>query len=120
MHFDKIIERDFGVLLNEFEAGNGDLAGLAGGLAFARTHPELGDRIVDDAILGVDDNRWTKEKDANDESTERVVYSVKKIISVLMKRDSMDYEMAREYFDFNISGGYVGVHTPVFVEDEEL
>jgi hypothetical protein len=75
----------------------------------------------DDAILGVDDNRWNHTKGDEDDGTKkRVVYSVTKIIKVLMERDGMDYETAREHFDFNIAGGYVGVHTPVFVEDEDL
>ena len=75
----------------------------------------------DDAILGVDDNRWDQSKgDENDDSKERVVYSTAKIIEILMKRDGMTYETAREFFDFNIIGGYTGIHTPICVEDEEL
>lgn len=73
---------------------------------------------LDDAILGVDDNRWAKDRDKDDDSTERVVYSVKKIIQTLMDRDGMTYEEAREFYDYNIVGGYVGVHTPVFAEDD--
>jgi hypothetical protein len=74
----------------------------------------------DEAILGVDNNPWTKEADKDDDSKERVVYSVRKVIVILMERDGMEYETAREHFDYNISGAYVGVHTPIFVEDEEL
>jgi hypothetical protein len=73
----------------------------------------------DMAILGVDTNPWTKESDKDDDSTERVVYSVRNIMIILMDQ-GMDYDMAREHFDYNIKGGYVGVHTPIFVEDEEL
>jgi len=46
----------------------------------------------------------------------RLVYSVKKCIKVLMK--DMSYEEAREYFDFNVSGAYVGEKTPVWCQDE--
>jgi len=73
----------------------------------------------DGAILGVDTNPWTKEADEGDNSKERVVYSVRNIMIILMDQ-GMEYEKAREHFDYNIKGGYVGVHTPIFVEDEEL
>lgn len=82
----------------------------------------------DEAILGVDDNRWYKPQD-NDKlkSTERVVYSVKKILEILERSMEDDpepdgmtsYGKAREYFDFNIVDAYVGPQTPVFVEDED-
>ena len=75
----------------------------------------------DDAIIGVDENRWDQRKgDEGDDSKERVIYSVKKIIDILMTRDEMEYEVAREHFDFNITGAYVGIHTPIFAEDEDL
>ena len=89
----------------------------------------------DESILGVDNNPWYKppqkenDEPENDEpeSTERVVYSVKKILEILEKSMEDDpepdgmtaYGKAREYFDFNIVGAYVGVQTPVFVEDED-
>ena len=31
----------------------------------------------------------------------------------------MDYEEAVEFFDFNVTGAYVGENTPVFLEDLE-
>jgi len=46
------------------------------------------------------------------------VYSVKKVLENLMR--DMSYEEAREFYDFNIVGAYVGPGTPVFVEDEEF
>ena len=46
-----------------------------------------------------------------------MVYSVKKVLEILMTRDGMSYEEAREFFEFNIVGAYVGPGTPVFVED---
>ena len=50
---------------------------------------------------------------------ELMVYSVKKVLEILMTRDGMSYEDAREFYEFNIVGAYVGPGTPVFVEDED-
>jgi hypothetical protein len=44
------------------------------------------------------------------------VYSTKKVIEGLMAQ-GMDDEEAREHFDFNIVGAYVGERTPVFILD---
>jgi len=44
---------------------------------------------------------------------------VKKVLEILMTRDGMSYEEAREFYEFNIVGAYVGPGTPVFVEDED-
>jgi len=57
----------------------------------------------EDAIIGVE------------EATMRVVYSVSKCIEILMKE--MEYEEAKEYFYFNVSGAYVGEKTPIWCED---
>jgi hypothetical protein len=43
------------------------------------------------------------------------VYSRSKCIKKLM-RDGMSEEEASEYFDFNVSGAWVGDRTPLFVE----
>ena len=45
-----------------------------------------------------------------------LAYSVNKIIEILM-REEMTEEEAREYYDYNIVGAYVGPGTPVFVEE---
>jgi hypothetical protein len=45
------------------------------------------------------------------------IYSKKKAIKCL-KTMGMSLEDAREYFDYNISGSFVGDSTPVFLEDE--
>ncbi len=45
-----------------------------------------------------------------------VCYSVEKILEVLME-DGMDAEEAREYYEFNMLGAYVGEATPMFLED---
>lgn len=57
----------------------------------------------DEAIIGVD------------ESTMRLIYSVKKCILILM--EDMSEEDAIEYFSFNVSGGYVGEKTPIWCQD---
>jgi len=62
----------------------------------------------DDAILGV-------VTDFNSEP--RVAYSKSKCIDILMERDGMDYEEAMEYFDYNVSGAYMGEQTPIWVDD---
>jgi hypothetical protein len=57
------------------------------------------------AILGVDDDKMT------------IVYSTKKVLSILMEDDEMNYEDALEHFYYNIKGSYVGEKTPIFVDD---
>jgi hypothetical protein len=47
---------------------------------------------------------------------EALAYSVEKILEKLQKDSDMDPEEAREYFDFNIAGGYFGEGNPIFVE----
>ena len=49
------------------------------------------------------------------------VYDYTKCIEILSR--NMPQEDAIEYFDFNVSGAYVGEHTPVFIiltTDEEI
>ena len=58
----------------------------------------------DQAIIGLELN------------TNRVIYSVKKCIEILC--EDMSEEDAREHFDFNVAGGYVGEQTPIFCNDE--
>jgi hypothetical protein len=43
------------------------------------------------------------------------VYDQDKVISILMERDGMSLEDAREFFEFNIGGAYVGEYTPIFL-----
>jgi len=62
----------------------------------------------DEAIIGIC-------TDCNNPT--RVVYSITKCIDVLIK-DGMSEEDATEHFYFNVSGGYVGEQTPVWVHDE--
>ena len=60
---------------------------------------------LDEAVIGVD--RYS----------ERVIYSVKKIITILMTRDGMTEEEALEHYDYNIEGGWVGDQTPIWCYD---
>jgi hypothetical protein len=58
----------------------------------------------DDAIIGIDRNSM------------RLVYSVKKILAILMK-EGMTEEESIEHFEYNVEGGYVGEQTPVWCYD---
>ena len=57
----------------------------------------------DSAIIGVD------------ESTMRLIYSVSKCIEILC--EDMSEEDAIEYFNFNVSGSYMGEKTPIWCYD---
>lgn len=46
---------------------------------------------------------------------EVVVYDAEKIREILMERDGMDMEGAREFIEFNIEGAYMGKDGPVLV-----
>ena len=48
-----------------------------------------------------------------------LVYDAEKIREVLM-RDGMDAEEAREFIEFNIEGGYLGIETPVLVWPNDI
>ena len=49
-----------------------------------------------------------------------LVYDAEKIREILMKRDDMDSDEAREFIEFNIEGAYVGVDTPIFVWTDDF
>lgn len=55
----------------------------------------------DDAIVGVS-------------SKEIVVYSINKIVEILMAEGMTDEE-ALEFFEYNIEGSYVGEKTPIYM-----
>jgi len=59
----------------------------------------------DDAIIGVDYQH----------TEPRLIYSVTKCLEILEK--DMDSEEAMEYFDYNVSGAYVGEQTPIWCWD---
>lgn len=44
-----------------------------------------------------------------------VAYDVSKVIEILMTRDGMSYEEATEFFEFNISGAWMGELTPIWI-----
>jgi hypothetical protein len=48
-------------------------------------------------------------------NTEFAVYDRDKCIEILKTRDGMSGEEAEEFFSFNVTGAFVGPHTPVFL-----
>ena len=60
----------------------------------------------DDAIIGITDN-------------DIVVYSVNKCIDILIE-SGLTEEDALEHFHYNVSGGYVGEKTPIWIYDDFL
>jgi len=58
----------------------------------------------DSAVIGID------------ESSMRLIYSVSKCIELLVN-GGMKEDEALEYFDFNVSGAYVGEKTPIWCQD---
>ena len=49
-----------------------------------------------------------------------LVYDAESIRKILMNRDGMSAEEAREFIEFNIEGAYIGEDTPVLVWTEDL
>lgn len=56
------------------------------------------------ALVGIAESRYV------------AVYSVRKIIKILMERDKMSEEEAWEFAEFNIMGLHAGDGTPVIVD----
>ena len=63
----------------------------------------------DEAILGIG-RRATQ--------PEGVAYDYEKCVQILVERDEMTEEDAREFMEFNVVGAFVGERTPVFVDRE--
>lgn len=59
----------------------------------------------DEAVIGVD------------VVGERIIYSVQKVIDILMERDDMDEQEAIDWYEYNMQSTYVGEHTPIWCED---
>ena len=59
---------------------------------------------LDEAVIAIEPNSM------------RLVYSITKIIDILVAEGLTDEE-AMEHFDFNIGGAYVGEKTPIYVLD---
>ena len=49
--------------------------------------------------------------------TFKPIYSLSKMIDILIIDKDMDYTDAREYLDFNVIGAYVGNYTPIYLND---
>lgn len=60
----------------------------------------------DDAVIGVEIG-----------DPMRLIYSVKKVIEILITEDEMSFEDALEHFEYNIRGAYVGKQTPIWCDD---
>lgn len=45
------------------------------------------------------------------------IYDYEKCIIILIKRDGMTDEEAREYMEYNVCGAYMGNNTPVFLRE---
>ena len=48
------------------------------------------------------------------------IYSVERILAVLMRDDEVDEEGAMEWFEFNVIGGWMGSGTPIFAYECEM
>ena len=60
----------------------------------------------DDAVIGIG-QRCGQE--------DIIVYDAQKCIKILVERDGIEFEEAREFFEFNTLGAWVGKTTPIFV-----
>lgn len=49
-----------------------------------------------------------------------LIYDAEAIRKILVNRDGMDHDEAREFIEFNIEGAYVGPDTPILVWKEDL
>lgn len=64
----------------------------------------------DDCIIGV--GRYFG-------SPSLLVYSTRRMLDVLVSDHGMTEEEAEEYFEFNITGAYVGEGSPIFLDAHE-
>jgi hypothetical protein len=63
--------------------------------------------IYDAALIGITEGNFGQRV---------AVYEAGKCIEALMSAHEWDYEDAREWYDFNITGAYVGPATPLFID----
>ncbi len=68
----------------------------------------------DEAIIGPA-MIWT-----NRTQVEVLVYNAESIRNILISRDKMDFEEAREFIEFNIEGAYIGPDTPLLVWPNDM
>ena len=69
----------------------------------------------DDAIIGPA-FIWVKQT----AHVEVLVYNAEVIRNILMARDGMTFEDAREFIEYNIEGAYVGPDTPILVWPNDM
>lgn len=60
----------------------------------------------DKAVIGID------------QISSRLIYSVTKCLQILGEDEQMTETEAIEYFEFNMSGAYLGEHTPIWCYDD--
>jgi hypothetical protein len=70
---------------------------------------------LDEAIIGPA-MVWTK----SGGQIEVLVYNAEIIRNILMSRDGMTFEDAREFIEYNIEGAYIGLDTPILVWPNDL
>jgi hypothetical protein len=68
----------------------------------------------DDAVIGPA-MIW-----GNGERISVLVYDAEAIRDMLMKRDGMEADEAREFIEFNIEGAYMGPDTPILVWPDDI
>lgn len=61
---------------------------------------------LDDAVIGVEFSEPM-----------RLIYSVTRVIEILITDQEMSYEDALEHYEYNIRGSYVGAQTPIWCDD---
>lgn len=73
----------------------------------------LYDRCLVAVVRGPDDS-WASVRDPEAPCAQ---YSMAQCIEVLMDSEGWSYDEALDWFDFNVSGGWVGQSTPTFRDD---
>lgn len=80
--------------------------------AIAEINPEamlLSEKYFDEEIVGIADCQHYNHV---------VIYDIDKILNILQRENDMSQEGALEYFEYNISGSYVGENSPIFMVAE--
>ena len=78
------------------------------------TQEEIIERYGEDVLLATGFNEAII---GIDRRSDRIIYSVKEVIKILMTNDNMTEEEALEYYDYNMEGGWVGDQTPIWCYD---
>ena len=61
----------------------------------------------DDALIGYTDSGVA-------------VYSIEKVLTIMMVHEEMTEEDALDHFYYNVAGAYVGEYNPIFIHELEL